>query len=164
MSPARRVAFGLAVISVFGLAPQLRGEADIGERVDCSGAVMIDGELACAEQVPRSLEQLCLQRGLVAPRSDVRLHPGDAVEVVASCLSGAPVGRMSPGDLIALALPVNVNEASLAELDSLPGVGPKTAERIVAGRPFAAHDDLVRVRGIGPKRLAALRARARVSW
>ncbi len=52
---------------------------------------------------------------------------------------------------------VDVNTASERLLATLPGVGPVTATRIVAARPFHAVDDLLRVTGIGPHRLEALR-------
>ena len=56
--------------------------------------------------------------------------------------------------------PVDVNRASAAELDTLPGVGPATAAAIVAERdlngPFVSFDDLERVPGIGPAKLARL--------
>ncbi len=57
---------------------------------------------------------------------------------------------------------VNVNTATLAELDTLPGVGPKTAQLIVDGRPYAAVDDLLKVKGIGPATLAKFRDRITV--
>jgi hypothetical protein len=38
--------------------------------------------------------------------------------------------------------PVNLNSASEAELEALPGIGPATAKKIVAGRPYAAIADL----------------------
>jgi competence protein ComEA len=52
---------------------------------------------------------------------------------------------------------IDVNAASERLLATLPGVGPVTAARIVAARPFHTLDDLLRVPGIGPVRLEALR-------
>lgn len=52
---------------------------------------------------------------------------------------------------------VNVNTAAQDELEVLPGVGPGLAPRIVAARPFARVDDLLRVSGIGPRSLEGLR-------
>jgi competence protein ComEA len=56
---------------------------------------------------------------------------------------------------------VNINTADATKLDSLPGVGPSTAAKIIADRersgPFASPDDLGRVSGIGPKRLDQLK-------
>jgi competence protein ComEA len=54
-----------------------------------------------------------------------------------------------------------LNQASVDALDSLPGIGRKRAEDIVAFRrqhgPFRRIDDLRRIRGVGPKMLAKLR-------
>ena len=53
-----------------------------------------------------------------------------------------------------------MNTASAAELDTLPGIGPVLAERIIAERqkrPFANVDELRRVSGLGPKRIDAIR-------
>jgi competence protein ComEA len=55
--------------------------------------------------------------------------------------------------------PVNLNTASAAELDALPGVGPVLAQRIVDHRkqgPFRSVDELDDVPGIGPARAAEL--------
>lgn len=56
--------------------------------------------------------------------------------------------------------PVDLNTATAAALQRLPRIGPKTAARIIAYReahgPFRRVQDLVRVRGIGPKTLAGL--------
>lgn len=52
----------------------------------------------------------------------------------------------------------NINSAPATELALLPGVGPQLADRIVAereaGGPFAAAEQLARVRGIGPKTIS----------
>ena len=57
--------------------------------------------------------------------------------------------------------PVDLNRATAAELDDLPGIGPATAQAIVdhrtANGPFASVDDLEAVRGIGPAKLDAIR-------
>lgn len=62
---------------------------------------------------------------------------------------------------VAAAGPLDVNRATAAELEALPGVGPATSTAIVAERerngPFLTVDDLERVPGIGPAKLASLR-------
>ncbi|GAA1487585.1 ComEA family DNA-binding protein [Brachybacterium sacelli] len=62
--------------------------------------------------------------------------------------------------------PIDLNSASAAELEELPGVGPAIAQRIVEHRekngPFASVDDLLEVSGIGPATLEEIRAQAAV--
>lgn len=58
---------------------------------------------------------------------------------------------------------VDLNQANMAELRQIKGIGPKTAERIIEERmragPFDSLQDLSdRVKGIGPKRLLSLEA------
>ena len=56
---------------------------------------------------------------------------------------------------------ININHASVNELTMLPGIGQKTAERIVAYRqkfgPFYSIDDLAKVSGIGKKTIDNIR-------
>ena len=56
---------------------------------------------------------------------------------------------------------VDLNRATVADFETLPRIGPKTAERIVAFRDaygaFREADDLMQVRGIGPKTMELLR-------
>jgi competence protein ComEA len=56
---------------------------------------------------------------------------------------------------------VRLNRADIAALDTLPGIGPATAQRIVAWRdehgPFATVEGLLDVPGIGEAKLAAMR-------
>jgi competence protein ComEA len=55
---------------------------------------------------------------------------------------------------------LDLNRASADELEGLPGIGPKTAQRILEDRRmrgrFRKASDLTRVKGIGPKTLARL--------
>jgi len=56
---------------------------------------------------------------------------------------------------------VDINLAPWGELAQMPGIGETLAKRIVALRaergPFVAHEDLLRVKGIGPKTLDRMR-------
>src|SRR5690606_28142447 len=55
---------------------------------------------------------------------------------------------------------VDVNTAEWAELSQLPGIGEVLARRIVATRdargPFLSTDDLMKVEGVGPRKLARI--------
>ncbi len=57
-------------------------------------------------------------------------------------------------------VPVDLNEAGAAELESLPGIGPVTAAAIIAHRqregPFRSVESLQEVTGIGPVKLARI--------
>lgn len=61
---------------------------------------------------------------------------------------------------------ININTAGEAELQLLPGIGPALAARIIEDReangPFESVDDLMRIKGIGPRTVARLRDMARV--
>ena len=52
---------------------------------------------------------------------------------------------------------LNLNTATKKELQSIKGIGPVLAERIIAGRPYKTVDDLVKVKGIGQKRFEKFR-------
>jgi len=60
------------------------------------------------------------------------------------------------------AAPVDINTASLKELEELPGVGEATAKKIVAGRPYASVDDLAKA-GVSKSTIEKLRSGATVS-
>lgn len=58
-------------------------------------------------------------------------------------------------------MPVDINKASLKELVSIPGIGQVIAQRIIRYRseagPFNDPEELLKIRGIGPTSLAAIR-------
>ena len=85
---------------------------------------------------------------------------GEPVARGASSVSAsAPAGKSDGGQMSAPLL--NVNTATAAELEALPGIGPTLAARIVEDRetngPFTNVDDLKRVKGIGDKLLERIR-------
>jgi competence ComEA-like helix-hairpin-helix protein len=65
------------------------------------------------------------------------------------------------------AKPIDLNAATIKELEELPGVGPVTAQRILDARQksgrFRRIEDLLAIRGISTKRLEALRPYVTIS-
>lgn len=98
---------------------------------------------------------------LAAPLSDgEKLHvPREGEEVVASGTGDAAASEQ--GASTGATTPVNLNTATVEELDTLPGVGEATARAIVEDReangPFATIEDLMRVSGIGEKKFERIR-------
>jgi competence protein ComEA len=85
--------------------------------------------------------------------------------------STAPAAPGAPGAVSGTAKPapaevINLNTATVQQLDTLPGIGPVTAAAIVAWRDangkFKSVDQLAEVDGIGPARLEKLRPLVRV--
>jgi competence protein ComEA len=93
-------------------------------------------------------------RQIVVPRRVAGAAPAAAPGAGAPAVPGAP------------APPIDLNTATLEQLDTLDGVGPATAQKILAYRQehggFGSVEELGEVAGIGEKRLAALRDRVRV--
>jgi competence protein ComEA len=77
--------------------------------------------------------------------------------------TAAPTSATSP---TAPSQPLNLNTATLEQLDTLDGVGPTTAQKILDYRTehggFGSVDELDQIPGIGEKRLAAFRESVRV--
>ena len=89
-----------------------------------------------------------------------RLADGEQVRVPQS---GPPPPVAARPDASAPPATVHLNSASAAQLDSLDGIGPSLAQRIVDYRDahggFGSIDELDEVSGIGPVRLESLRPR-----
>lgn len=91
-----------------------------------------------------------------------------ALDSMFKALSASPpAGGRNLLSIPATSSPIDLNTADAADLTRLPGIGPALAGRIIHYRnlhgPFLTVDDLLRVRGIGPKKLLKLKSRVRVS-
>jgi competence protein ComEA len=80
------------------------------------------------------------------------------VPLLALTLATVPValGKKKPP-----AHPININTAGATELEQVPGIGPSTAQKILDTRKsygaFKSVDDLLAIKGIGPKKLEKMR-------
>lgn len=86
----------------------------------------------------------------------------DGRQVLVPARAPVAVGAAAAAPAVAGAgLPVNLNSATVEDLDALDGIGPTTAQKIVDYREehggFTSVDELDQVDGIGPTRLEALR-------
>jgi competence protein ComEA len=132
--------------------------------VDVAGAVRRPG-LYRLEQGARVADAISRAGGLTrhAERTAVNLAaPLADGEQVLVAARGAPVAAAADGAAPATpTAPVSLSSATAEQLDTLPGVGPVTAQKIVAYRqdhgPFTSVDGLDAIPGIGPAKLADLR-------
>ena len=127
------------------------GEADLS-RVNLA-RVLVDGERVYVPSVGEAEPPQTLD-GVVGPAPD-----GTGGAAAGGTGTGTGVGG-GPGAV------VDLNTADQATLETLPGIGPSLAGRILAWRQehgrFAAVEDLPDVSGIGDARFAELRDRVRV--
>jgi len=119
------------------------------DAVDAAGGALGDAVLD-ALNLARALTDG--EQVIVSSRAELEKSGGSGGLGSAAALPNAPGNPAGK---------VNLNTADVAALDTLPGVGPSTAQKIVAEReangPFASVEDLGRVSGIGPKRLEQLK-------
>lgn len=115
-----------------------------------AGARVLDALAAAGGSTPDAdLSAVNLARELVDGEQVVVPRPGELP--AATGASAADDGGL-----------VDVNTATPAQLDALPGIGPVLAQRIVDGRPYRSVEDLDAVDGIGPSLLDKLRPKVRV--
>jgi competence protein ComEA len=106
---------------------------------------------------PKTLERIRPHLFVVAD-TFVVADPGESMsaETMTKPTRTAVTGKKASG----LTTLININRADQAELQKLPGIGPKLSQRILDERarsPFKSIDELRRVSGIGPKTLDKLR-------
>ena len=155
----------------------------LGNALLMLGAAAVIGSLAVDEArgIPgwepvsdAALEVLAAEGAQGAPESKAlsgEYLPADTGELQASA-ADFPGEAAEAGDGAAVSatsgfLPLlDLNAATAAELEDLPGIGPAKARAIIAHRedfgPFRSVDDLLNVKGIGPKLLEQIRPFVRV--
>jgi competence protein ComEA len=132
--------------------------------VDVAGAVRRPG-LYRLQQGARVADAIERAGGLTrrAERTAVNLAAplADGEQVLVSARGSPVAGAAGAGGPAGMSGPVSLSSATAEQLDALPGVGPVTAQKIVAYRqehgPFTSVDGLDAIPGIGPARLADLR-------
>ena len=145
---------------------------DPGERLDVDKAPVM--ELTRLPKVgPRLAKIIVADRAAHGPFGSLAgldrvagIGPGllsaIAPHVVFSGAPSVPAGQQGDEP----AAPLNLNTATVTELDALPGVGPAKASAILQYReqhgPLATVDELAQVRGFGPTAVSRLRGRLAV--
>ena len=145
---------GLVVVHVAGEVTRpgvyrLRGSDRVKDAVDLAGGgtrrADLDG-LNLAAKVEDGRQIVVPRRGATAPAEAAAPASGGA----------AAAGGAGPPSA-----PINLNTATAEQLDTLDGVGPTTARKIIDYREqhggFGSVNELDRIPGIGEKRMAALR-------
>lgn len=127
-------------------------ELDAGSRVadalDAAGGLAADADISTLNRAMRVTDGM----KIYVPRI------GEDDPSPSSSVSERGVGDQAGAQPL-----VSINTATADELDTLPGVGPSTAEAIVEDReqngPFSALEDLMRVSGIGEKKFENMKDR-----
>lgn len=85
------------------------------------------------------------------------LSDGQKIHVPARGEVASLPGSVTPAPDGVTSGPIDINHASADELDTLPGIGPVTAAKIIAARPFATIDELDSRDVVGPSTLEKIR-------
>jgi competence protein ComEA len=147
----------VGLVNTPGLVTLTAGDR-IADALEAAGGAVDGADLVGLNLARRVVDGEQIIVGLAAP-------PGSPSPMGSSVSSATPPEQAAPAAASTAAAapsaPVDLNTATPADLDALPGVGPVTAAAIIAWREangkFTSVDQLSEVDGIGPARLDKLR-------
>lgn len=151
--------------------------ARVQDLIDAAGGVSAGAEMEDINIAARLIDgytlsipagaQVVVEQGRVSARSGTAVMAQNPPEYTRSGWSAtatpeapAPVADSLPARDTASSGLIHLNTASKEELESLPGIGPKTAEKIIVFRSqhvITSVDDLMQIQGVGEKKVESLR-------
>ncbi len=171
LARSRPIADAAPQVPAATIAVRSAGESGGRVVVDVAGAVTRPGvyRLSAGARVEDALQRA----GGPTRRADLsqvnraaKVEDGRQVLVPTRVKAAPSAPARRPSAAQPTTQPLNLNTATLEQLDELDGVGPATAQKILDFREehggFGAVDELDQIPGIGEKRLAALREHVRI--
>jgi competence protein ComEA len=164
-APTPSAPAGPVVVSVVGLVQRpglvtVTPGARVADAIEQAGGVLAGADTVGLNMARHLGDGEQVVVGL-APAPGQPPALGSSISGAIPSTPGAPAASPTEGGG-----PLDLNTATVDQLDALPGIGPVTAEAIVAWRTqhgaFSSVDQLGEVNGIGPTRLERLRDQVRV--
>jgi len=108
-----------------------------------------ENRMAIRAQQPESEKGIDPFDKFFRPAGEAPVPAAAATPAASASVGSLPSEETTPTTLGSLQSKLNVNTASLSELQNIPGIGLVVAQRIIEARHFKSADDLQRVKGIG---------------
>ncbi len=168
-TPAPMTVFVSGAVAYPGLY-LLDADARVGDAIESAGGLALDADAVIVNQAEKLWDGAQVHVPAIVSTGNAESDTLAVDGALASRFSEPPAGVSGLADAVAsiggsnggsnggsVGQGVDINAGSLAELETLPGIGPSKAQAIVENRPYAAVEDLERVPGIGAKTIEQLR-------